>query len=66
MSRIKPFRAYRPRPDHAERIASPPYDVVSSDEARKMAAGNPLSFLHVGSDFGTGGWRSGSGARAGA
>ncbi len=48
MSRIKPFRAYRPRPEHAERIASPPYDVVSSEEAREMAAGNPLSFLHVG------------------
>jgi uncharacterized protein (DUF1015 family) len=48
MSRIEPFRAYRPRPDHAERIASPPYDVVSSEEARAMAAGNPLSFLHVG------------------
>ena len=47
MSRIRPFRAYRPRPDHAERIASPPYDVVSADEAREMAAGKPLSFLHV-------------------
>jgi len=48
MSRIKPFRAYRPRTDRAERIASPPYDVISSEEARAMAAGNPLSFLHVG------------------
>ena len=48
MSRIKPFRAYRPRPDHAREIASYPYDVLSSDEARELARGNPLSFLHVG------------------
>jgi len=47
MARIQPFRAYRPRPDLAERVASPPYDVLSSDEAREMAAGNPVSFLHV-------------------
>jgi uncharacterized protein (DUF1015 family) len=47
MARIKPFRAWRPRPDKAELVASPPYDVVSSDEAREIAAGNPLSFLHV-------------------
>ncbi len=48
MSRIKPFRAYRPRPEHAKDIASYPYDVISSDEARELAKGNPLSFLHVG------------------
>ncbi len=48
MSRIKPFRAYRPRPEHARDIASYPYDVVSSDEARELAKGNPHSFLHVG------------------
>jgi uncharacterized protein (DUF1015 family) len=47
MARIEPFRAYRPRPDVAERVASPPYDVLSSAEAREMAAGNELSFLHV-------------------
>jgi uncharacterized protein (DUF1015 family) len=47
MAQIKPFRAWRPRPELAERVASPPYDVVSSEEAREMAAGNPLSFLHV-------------------
>ncbi len=47
MARIQPFRAYRPRPDLAERVASPPYDVLSSEEAREMAAGNPISFLHV-------------------
>ena len=48
MSRIQPFRAYRPRSEHARRIASFPYDVVSSQEAREIARGNPLSFLHVG------------------
>lgn len=47
MAKIKPFRAWRPRPDLAARIASPPYDVLSSDEAREMAGDNPLSFLHV-------------------
>jgi uncharacterized protein (DUF1015 family) len=47
MARIEPFRAFRPRPEFAERVASPPYDVLSSEEAREMAADNPLSFLHV-------------------
>jgi uncharacterized protein (DUF1015 family) len=48
MARLQPFRAWRPRPEYAAQVASPPYDVLSSDEARRMAAGNPLSFLHVG------------------
>ena len=48
MSSVKPFRAYRPRPDLARQVASFPYDVISSDEARALAAGNPYSFLHVG------------------
>ncbi len=47
MARIEPFRAWRPQPHLAAQVASPPYDVLSSDEAREMAAGNPLSFLHV-------------------
>ena len=37
----------RPRPELADKVAAPPYDVVSSDEARAMAAGNPYSFLHI-------------------
>ena len=37
MSRIKPFRAYRPRPELAARVASFPYDVINSDEARELA-----------------------------
>jgi uncharacterized protein (DUF1015 family) len=47
MSVIKPFKGLRPIRDKADLIASPPYDVLSSDEARKMAKDNPLSFLHV-------------------
>ena len=48
MARLRPFRAWRPRAELAAQVASPPYDVLSSDEARRMADGNPLSFLHVG------------------
>jgi len=47
MSTIRPFRALRPTPVNVDRIASVPYDVVNVEEAREMAAGNPLSFLHI-------------------
>ena len=47
MSAIYPFAALRPTPKSAAAVAAVPYDVVSSDEARALAAGNPLSFLHV-------------------
>jgi uncharacterized protein (DUF1015 family) len=47
MSVIKPFRAYRPRPELAREVASFPYDVLSSEEACELARGNPVSFLHV-------------------
>ena len=47
MALIKPFAALRPKPELAARICELPYDVMSSEEAREMAAGNPLSFLHV-------------------
>jgi len=47
MATLKPFAALRPRPELAGRICELPYDVMSSEEAREMAAGNPLSFLHV-------------------
>jgi len=46
--RIHPFRAIRPAPELAERVASVPYDVVSRSEAAELAQGNPYSFLHVG------------------
>ena len=44
---IKPFRAWRPRPGLASKIPSYPYDVLSSAEARQLAAGDPYTFLHV-------------------
>lgn len=47
MSDIRPFRGYVPKADQAKEIASLPYDVMSSDEAREMAKGKPHSFLHV-------------------
>lgn len=44
---VKPFAAVRPRPELAGRICELPYDVLSTEEARQAAAGNPLSFFHV-------------------
>ena len=47
MALLHPFRALRPRPSQAAAIAAVPYDVVSTEEARTLADGNPLSFLRV-------------------
>jgi uncharacterized protein (DUF1015 family) len=47
MATLHPFRAVRPLPEYLEEIASVPYDVVSTDEARELAEGKPRSFLHV-------------------
>jgi uncharacterized protein (DUF1015 family) len=47
MSAVRPFRALRPARENAAAVSSVPYDVVNTDEARRLAAGNPLSFLHV-------------------
>ena len=47
MATVRPFASLRPRPELAAQICELPYDVMSSDEARQLAAGNPLSFLHV-------------------
>jgi uncharacterized protein (DUF1015 family) len=47
MAIVKPFAALRPKPELADKICELPYDVMSSDEARAVAAGNPLSFLHI-------------------
>jgi uncharacterized protein (DUF1015 family) len=44
---IRPFQALRPPAERAEWVASVPYDVVNTNEARELAANNPLSFLHV-------------------
>ncbi|ACC98264.1 Uncharacterized conserved protein DUF1015 [Elusimicrobium minutum Pei191] len=46
MITVKPFKAIRPNKDE-KLIASFPYDVINSEEARQIAKGNPLSFLHV-------------------
>ena len=47
MPLIKPFRALRPVPARAAQVLAPPYDVLSSAEARARAQGKPFSFLHV-------------------
>ena len=47
MTLIKPFRALRPAPGRADEILAPPYDVLSSTEARARAQGKPWSFLHI-------------------
>lgn len=47
MAVIHPFSALRPPPDKAKEVSSVPYDVVNTEEARQLAAGNSLSFLHV-------------------
>jgi uncharacterized protein (DUF1015 family) len=48
MATLRPFKGYRPLPEHAASVAARPYDVLNSEEARAEAAGKPLSFLHVG------------------
>ncbi len=47
MHLIRPFTGLRPAPGRAADVAAPPYDVLSSDEARARAAGKPWSFLHI-------------------
>ena len=47
MSVVRPFKAVRPDPKLADKVAALPYDVMNSDEAREMVKDNPYSFLHV-------------------
>lgn len=47
MAILKPFKAWRPKPEFAKEVACVPYDVINTSEAREMAAGNSKSFLHV-------------------
>ena len=47
MPLLKPFRALRPAPGRAGEVLAPPYDVLSSAEARTRALGKPWSFLHI-------------------
>ena len=44
---IKPFKALRPIPEKVDDVIAPPYDVLSSTEARKMVENRPYSFLHI-------------------
>ncbi|MHB8125064.1 MAG: DUF1015 domain-containing protein [Desulfitobacteriaceae bacterium] len=47
MAILKPFKAIRPTPELADKVAALPYDVMNSDEARELVKSNPYSFLHV-------------------
>jgi len=47
MAIIKPFKALKPKKELAEQVASRPYDVLNSEEAKKEAAGNNYSFLRI-------------------
>ena len=47
MNLIQPFAALRPAPGRANDVVAPPYDVLSTDEARERASGRPWSFLHI-------------------
>ncbi|MBU6159013.1 MAG: DUF1015 family protein [Bacteroidetes bacterium] len=47
MAIIQPFRALRPQAQYAKQVASRPYDVLNSKEAKQEAQGNPFSFLHI-------------------
>lgn len=47
MPEIKPFKGLRPQKQFAKKVAAPPYDVLNSEEARKLAKDKPYNFLHV-------------------
>ncbi|MFA7269253.1 MAG: DUF1015 family protein [Sterolibacterium sp.] len=47
MPLVKPFAGLRPTPGQAASVVAPPYDVLSSDEARLLATDKPWSFLHI-------------------
>lgn len=47
MAKVKPFKGIRPTRELASRIASRPYDVLNSEEARAEAEGNPMSLYHI-------------------
>jgi uncharacterized protein (DUF1015 family) len=47
MALITAFKALRPQPQYAKQVASRPYDVLNSKEAKEEAAGNPFTFLHI-------------------
>ena len=44
MAKVRPFKAVRPTPALADKVAALPYDVMNSQEAREMVKGKPYSF----------------------
>ena len=44
---LQPFAAIRPSPEYAQQVIAPPYDVVTTEEARELAKNKPWSFLHI-------------------
>ena len=47
MAKVKPFKGIRPPKELIEKVASRPYDVLNSEEARKEAEGNEMSLYHI-------------------
>jgi len=47
MVKVRSFKAYLPPAENAHKVISPPYDVLNTEEAKEMAAGNEMSFLRV-------------------
>ena len=47
MATLHPFKAWHPQPEHVNKVASVPYDVINTEEARELAQEKPHSFLHV-------------------
>lgn len=47
MATIQPFKGWLPKPDQVDQVACPPYDVMSTKEARHLAENKPTSFLHI-------------------
>ncbi len=47
MAKVKPFRGVRPPKEYVEKVASKPYDVLSSEEARAEAGDNEMSLYHI-------------------
>lgn len=47
MAIIKPFKAWRPKPEIVKDVSCVPYDVINTEEAASLAEGKPNSFLHV-------------------
>jgi uncharacterized protein (DUF1015 family) len=47
MVKVRPFQGYLANKDHVDKIISPAYDTLNTEEAKLEVEGNPMSFLHV-------------------